>query len=267
MSKPLSLGLAAVCWMPSLLGAQAQKESLVLSLQGLRTGYCVRFLMEPRSAARELKSGFRLIPANQDRNLHTALQRLVQQQAEFGSWSPSKVCFYFSDAVQIGTRRITERRAHQMLAVWTLATQEERGGGRRDLALGMFSARSIARRAVESGGVRIHEANASVVDSAEGATDLYQVKLERTSLIWRGRPTRDSTRVQAPIEESWAAPQARGPALWSVSFSYRPVWTRLLVGSLTVEGKGDLAKALKASPIRFVGPLYSAGSGELKFSR
>jgi hypothetical protein len=46
-----------------------------------------------------------------------------------------------------------------------------------------------------------------------------------------------------------------------------PTWSRALVGSLRVEGKGDLAKLLKASPIRFVGPLYRGGGGELRFTR
>jgi hypothetical protein len=40
-----------------------------------------------------------------------------------------------------------------------------------------------------------------------------------------------------------------------------------MVGSLKVEGKDDLAKLLKASPIRFVGPVYQGGTGSLHFGR
>jgi hypothetical protein len=34
-----------------------------------------------------------------------------------------------------------------------------------------------------------------------------------------------------------------------------------------VEGKDGLAKALQGSPVRFVGPLYRGGDGEVRFQR
>jgi hypothetical protein len=46
-----------------------------------------------------------------------------------------------------------------------------------------------------------------------------------------------------------------------------PEWTKAMVGSLRVEGKDDLAVAIKASPIRFVGPAVVGGGGELVFGR
>ena len=72
--------------------------------------------------------------------------------------------------------------------------------------------------------------------------------------------------VDQPIQESWSVSGLRGQ-MWNARLIRTPSWSRPLVGSLTVEGKGDLAKALKASPIRFVGPLYIGGGGELHFSR
>jgi len=228
----------------------------------------VRFMIEPRAAAKELKAGFRLIPANQDQSLHPALQQVIQRQPEFATWSASNLCFYFSDAVQVGARRVAEKnpRNQQMLGVWTIATEEEKSGGRRDLMLGFFSAKGSLSRAAEAGGVRLEEAHASVVDSAGGSNDVYNVRLERTTLIWRGRTTGDSTRLEQPIQQSWLAPGVRG-STWSAQLELRPFWSRALVGSLSVEGKGDLGKALKGSPIRFVGPLYQGGSGQLRFSR
>jgi hypothetical protein len=269
--KPLALGLVVASCLPSVVIAQGraeEKQPQVWAIQGLKTAYCVRFVIEPKAAAKELKDGFRLIPANQDRTLHPSIQQLIKGQPEFGSWSPSDLCFYFSDAVQVGPRRVAEKnpRNQQMLAVWTLASQEERSGARRDLVVGFFSARASLTRAAEIAGVRLTEAHASVLDSADTSNDVYNLRLERTSLTWRGRPSGDSTRVEAPIEESWLVPGARG-SMWSAQFVFRPTWSRALVGSLSVEGKGDLGKALKGSPIRFVGPLYRSGTAELRFSR
>jgi hypothetical protein len=270
--KPLALGAAvAACCLPARLIAQAageQKQSQVWGLQGLRTGYCVRFLIEPKAASGELKSGFRLIPAGQDRSLHPALQQTIKAQTEFSTWVPSSLCFYYTDAVQIGPRRVVEKnpRNQQLIAVWSLATQEEKSAARRDLALGIFSGRGSLNRAAEAAGVRLQEAHATVIDSADTSNDVYTVKLERTSLVWRGRPTGDSTRVEQPIEESWSVPGVRA-GVWAVRMVLHPAWSRPLVGSLSVEGKGDLSKALKKSPIRFVGPLYRGGTGELRFNR
>jgi hypothetical protein len=228
----------------------------------------VRFLVEPKQAARLLKDGFELVHAARDSTLHPALRHLVETQPEFASWTPSNVCFYFADAFQIGNRRVAEKdpSKYQMLSVWSLATRHRKGGARRDLALDLFSRRSGLVRAAEASGVRMREAHSAVGEAADTTFDTYSVRLERTLLVWRGRPTGDSTRVPEPLQEQWEVSGRRGGS-WSARVSMKPAWSRTVVGSLTVEGKGDLAKALKASPIRFVGPLYSGGVGELAFSR
>lgn len=199
--------------------------------------------------------------------MHQALHRVVQSQPEFGSWTASRVCFYFADAFQVGNRRVAEkdRRKYQMLSVWSLSTREK-GGARRDLALDLYSSRDGLIRAGEANGIRLEQAHSVVADQPDSTFDTYSVKLERTLLVWRGRATHDSTRITEPIQELWQVPGRRGQT-WSGRFIMRPAWSQSLVGSLTVEGKGDLAKALRASPIRFVGPLYSGGAGELTFSR
>jgi hypothetical protein len=269
--KGFTLGLAvATCWGISALPAQTAgdaKESRVWALQGLRTSHCVRFLMEPRAAAGKLKGGFRLLRADQDSSLHSALRHNIQAQPEFASWVPSQVCFYFTDAVQIGRRRLVEKNdRYQMLGVWTIAATDQKAGARRDIAVDLYSSRNSLLQAARTSGVRLQDAHSSVEDQADTSSHNYRVDLERTRLVWHGRVSGDSTRVAQPIEEAWLAPGLRGQT-WSVRFTLSPTWSRPLVGSLTVEGKGDLAKALKASPIRFVGPAYRQGNAELRFFR
>ena len=72
MLKPLAISVAFACCVPTVLRAQhptGEQGVQAWSLQGLREGYCVRFLVEPRAAAKEVKSGFRPIPASQDLTL------------------------------------------------------------------------------------------------------------------------------------------------------------------------------------------------------
>jgi hypothetical protein len=154
-----------------------------------------------------------------------------------------------------------------MFGMWTIAASEQGSGGRRDVVLTFFG---VGSRLVQAGGyatkVRFREAQSSVSRIPDTGNDLYKVKIGKTRLVWNGRAVGDSIRVEQPIQHSWSAQGSSG-ADWRVQATLKPEWSRLLVGVLSVEGKDGLAKALKASPIRFVGPLYQGGGLELRFSR
>ena len=152
-----------------------------------------------------------------------------------------------------------------MLGVWAVASTEQ-GGNRRDLVLELFGASGELAHSAEQAKVKLREARSSRSRPAQSDNDLYDVRVGKTRLIWNGRPTGDSTRVEGPVRELWLTRGASG-TMWRVQTTVQPTWTRPLVGVLTVEGKDDLAKALKASPTRFVGPLYYGGGAELRFSR
>lgn len=267
----MTLGVAAAtCCVVSFLSGQTApevKEARTWRLQGLRNGYCVQFLVEPEAAGKELKSGLTLLTAGRDSSLHPALQHLVRAQPEFASWTPSKVCMYYLDAVQVGKRRIVERdsRSYQLIGVWSLATQEQ-GGTRRDLVLDMYASRENLLNAAELAQVRLHQIHSSYYDRPDTTSDVYSIKIGKTQLTWSGRPAGDSTRVERPITERLSVSGLRH-GIQDAELVVAPTWSRGVVGSLQVEGKGDLAKLLKASPIRFVGPLYRGGTGELRFSR
>lgn len=244
------------------------KDERVWNLQGLRAGYCVRFLVDPKTAARELKEGFLLLRADQDEALHPALRQVVQTQPEFAPWTPSSLCFYYTDAVQIGGRRIAEKnpRIAQMVGIWSLGTVEQGSGARRDLVLDMYASRERLRTAAAANLVLLHEAEAGFRAATDTSGTEYRQRIGKTQLVWSGRTAGDSTLVERPIVETWQVPGVRG-VTWSAQLSLSPASSRGLVGSLRVEGKGDLANALKASPIRFVGPFYHGGGGQLRFTR
>lgn len=227
----------------------------------------MHFLIEPGTAAKELKAGFVLLRADQNQTLHPALRNVIEAQPEFASWAPSSLCLYYLDAVRLGNQRIVEKdsRKYQMIGVWSVATAEQGSGTRRDVVLDLFASRERLIRAAEAARVRLHSAHSTVGDAADTTSDLYSVKVGKTLLVWSGRGAGDSVRVERPIEESWSVAGVRQNT-WHATLALTPTWSRSLVGSLRVEGKGDLAKVLKASPIRFVGPGYTGGGGEVRFS-
>ncbi len=267
-----TLGVTLVgCWGASLLSAQDRpgtREGPTWTLRGLRESYCVRFLVEPGAAAKQLQDGFLLLQADKDQSLHPALRGVIDAQPEFASWTPSRVCFFYSDAVDVGERRIAEKdgRTAQLIGIWSIAAVEQRNGTPRDLAVDLFAGHGRLVRAAEDAKVALRHSESSVSPVPETSDREYNVKLGKTRLIWKGRAVGDSVMVKQPIEESWfVAGTAR--MVWDARMTLRPAWSRAGAGVLSVEGKDALAKALKASPIRFVGPLYRGGDGELRFSR
>jgi hypothetical protein len=266
----LGLAMAAWCGLAASLAAQAPQEGKgpVWTVVGLRTGQCVRFLLDPGIARRVLHEDARLIPANRDEKLYPALRNVIQSQPDFATWVASSLCLYYGDALTLSGRRFggKDPRKSQMIGLWSAAASEQGTGARRDVVLDFFGVGGGLAQAARYGKVKLNEVQSSVSKVPGSGNDLYQVKIGKTRLVWNGRPAGDSTRVDQPITESWLAKGTSG-TLWKVSTTLRPEWSRPLVGVLSVEGKDDLAKALKASPIRFVGPLYQGGGGELRFSR
>jgi hypothetical protein len=228
----------------------------------------VRFLTEPGVAARQSRDGYRPVRADQDQALHPALRGLVEAQSEFAAWVPSALCFFYVDSVTVGGRTVAEKNARkaQLVSVWTIATSEQGRGTRRDLVLDISASNSRVVRNAEAVKLRIREGEVSVSRPPDKPDEVHNTKIGKTRLVWTGRVAGDSSKVEQPIEEAWLVRGASGSA-WNVALSFKPEWSRPLVGALSVEGKDDLAKTLKASPIRFVGPRYLGGGADLVFSR
>jgi hypothetical protein len=267
----LSLGLAVATLAGSSMQAQTGSESKkpqLFALEGLRAAYCIRFLIPPEEAAKEGERHFVLVPASEDEMLHPALRQVIGGQPEFRSWIPSSFCLYYAQAVQLKDQRITKKNADeaQMVGVWSVAAAEEGRKTRRDLVPELYASQGRLNDLAEPLLVPLDEISSEVSKVPDTSDDEYVIKIGKTRLIWSGRTARDSTPVHAPFEESWWLKGLR-QAVWNVHMTMKPAWSHPMVGTLRVEGKGGLAKLLKASPIRFVGPLYSGGSAEMVFSR
>lgn len=248
--------------------AAGGREGPLWTLEGLSAGQCVHFLMEPGVARKQVRNEVRLLRADQVKSLHPAIGSVIEGQPEFASWTPSSLCLFYLDAVHLGRRRYGDKdpRKRQMIGVWTLAGAEQGGGARRDFVLDLSATRGDLVRAAGLAKVKFRNAQSKMSREAATGNDVYEIRIGKTRLVWNGRAAGDSTRVEQPLQESWLAKGSSG-TVWRISATFAPAWSRSLVGVLSVEGKDDLAKALKASPTRFVGPLYFGGGGELRFSR
>jgi len=193
----------------------------------------------------------------------------VAAQPEFAPWAPSKLCFYYLDAVQIGKDRVADKkhRKPQLLGVWSMATVVRETGAQRDYVVDLYVGHRKLRSAAQGTGVSTETVGSTVLDAADTIPDVYTVKIGKTLLVWNGRPAGTRSRVNQPISETWSMVGLRSLGIWQTQMELAPESSQPLVGSFRVEGKGDLAGALKGSPIRFVGPLYRGGGARLRFTR
>jgi hypothetical protein len=233
----------------------------------------VRFLLDPAGLGRLLPKDAELLRADAVPGLHPALRGVISNQPEFASWSPSALCVYYLRQVEAGSVRAEAEDPAKApgVAVWT-ATAAGTGGQPRELALAFLSTDGDLRDAGHEANVQVERLQSRVgpVPREDGPPRpgevRYEIKLGRTLLTWDGRASEDTTHAVEPLSQSWEAPGRRSGWVRG-ALSLRPEVSMPMVGSLKVQGKDPVARALQASPIRFVGPCYQGGSGELRFER
>lgn len=243
-------------------------------LDELRNGFCIQFLVDPTQAAGKLPKGNRPVPASRAQDLHPALRSVVEGQPEFAEWAPSSLCLFYFGLVEVDGDKVRDRNPSKspMVGFWTVAAADSVSGKRQDVALEVITNSGRLESSAGAVGLNVRSIRSSfgpVPPDEEGETsseDRYQIKIRKTQIIWDGRTGSDSTRPKESLAQSWKAEGKRGSWV-NGDLALTASWSRAMIGSLKVEGKDDLAKLLKASPIRFVGPVYQGGTGSLQFSR
>jgi hypothetical protein len=67
--------------------------------------------------------------------LSPVLRTLVANQPEYAGWTPSRICLYYMQTVDVGSLRVSERDPQKapMLGVWTLSATEGPGTTAQDV--------------------------------------------------------------------------------------------------------------------------------------
>jgi hypothetical protein len=264
---------------PSRLAAQAKEPEPELTdvwrIDGLHNAFCVQLLSDPAKLDMDLPDDIRPLRADAVQNLSPPVRTLIANQPEFAAWSPSSICLYYMESVDVGPVRVSESNPDKapMLGVWSIAAADTVGGAQRDFVLRLFTNSGRLERAGELRGLNLRTVRSTVrevsMEDDEAAVPVgtrYQFKLNKTLLTWDGRRVDDSTRTSEPYSSAWRTESKRGDPMVA-RIALAPEWTKAMVGFLRVEGKDDFAKAIMASPIRFVGPARVGGGGEFAFGR
>jgi len=269
----LTAAAAVVVAAAPLAAQSAEQEAGIWNVGGLRKAFCVQLLLDPASPAlHDLPESYHPVPASQVHDLHVSLRGVVQYQPEFASWSPSRLCVLAVDSVSTKDFSYADKKGKhpQLFGLWTVAAAGPPGAPG-EVALSLFSnsgrlvrSARLAGQTVEDARLTMGKVPAVDEEGIPSKDDRFQVKIGKTTLIWDGRPAHDSLTVKQAVNAAWAANEGKGKTRMG-KLELRPPFSRPMVGSLKVDGKGDLAKALRASPTRFAGPVYVGGSGTVTF--
>lgn len=255
--------LAALAVVPGALPAQQSGPApeAVWSLDTLRSGFCVHFLVDPKTATQRIFRGIAAVPAASTESLHPALKRIVESSPEFASWIPEQFCIFQFSSVRVGSRvlRDSKHGRSQVIGMWAISAPAAAQG-----SVVLLTGNSHLSSTVRALGVDVDVIRTAFGKVPESTDDRYEIRYSGTTLTWDGHASGDSTAAPM-LDRTWAVSGRNGRVL-RVAERLDAAGARFLVGALRVEGKGELARALIGSPIRYVGPLVWGGSGSIAFS-
>jgi hypothetical protein len=275
MRSTVLLGLAVALTAAPLKAQDSGSGATTWELNGLRSAFCVQLLVDPASELlHDLPAGWRAVPATAAGSLHVSLRSVIEGQTEYAAWSPSRLCFTTVDTVRTRDFSLADKsgRRPQLFGFWTVLAAGP-SGTPQDVALDLFASSDRLIRSARLAGQELHEARLTLgkvpaedENGVPSSDDRFQVKLDGTVVTWDGRLAGDGAAVAEPVENTWTVSGTRGGILGG-SLTLSPMRSQPMAGSLKVDGKNELARALRASPTRFAGPAFRGGGGKVTFGR
>ena len=261
MRRRALAGLLAL--MPAVTHAQ-EPGADAWQFGNLQQGYCVTYLVSPEDAPALLPEDAQPIRLDAMPNAPPVLARLLKDQPEFASWMPSYICIYrFGRADVAGREVIASSGASEMVGMVSFAARvvaNQPDGGL--FVSRLFTNDKRIARATDSTAMAFQQVKTTYGKAAHGDDERHILVLGKSTLIWDGHAASDSAPVAAPIRQAFVV---QGPRNKQVMLTWRltATQTRSMVGALVVQGKDRLAKLLRKSPIRYLGPIYEGGKAEL----
>ncbi|MGH7524118.1 MAG: hypothetical protein ACREK8_07425 [Gemmatimonadales bacterium] len=238
------------------------------TLEDNQGSYCIWYLADPELASQMVPAGTVLSPAGSGKGLPVLLSRTIRDEPRFNLWIPGAICIGAYRRVTADGRTVAAGKDDHPIIIATsyLAARDPRGvAGATNLLLSFMTDKRDVARASESAGFDMN--GISVVTRQQvGADDpKVTISVDGVEIVWSGHAIGDSG-VGKTRSVSFGYATNRN-ASWLIGLDSRPSSTRLMAGILEVAGRNTLAKALKASPVRGIGPEESGGTVTLTFHK
>ncbi len=264
--RHLTLLLALIVVAPLAAQGPAYTE---WTLTDSRGSFCIWYLADPEIVRELLPKDVVTQPASAAGSaLPAPLARVIQDEPRFASWVPGAICVGLYASASVDGREVVAAKEGDRVTVIThsLAAVDPRGiAGARHFLIELGTDRGGLARAAELAGVRIYDRSIDINKVPDSDDDEIELKLDKAKIFWQGHPTGPS-RVDSTRSMSFGYAGLR-LSTWKVVVEAAPMEIQAVVGALRIEGKDDLSRVLRASPIRFVGPIERGGVTTFRFSR
>ena len=251
---------------PALAGQATLPVADTWTLEGNRGGYCIWYLADPDLARKMVPSSTQLTPAGTGAGLPSLLVSIIREEPRFAQWIPGAICFGLYQRVSSGSRSLAEGKPNRPIVIATssLAAQNAHGvEGATDYLLDFLTDNRSLASAADRIGVDMNMLEYVSRVRVEGGDPAVTINLSGTIIDWSGHALSDSSvgRTRS-VSFGYGGPKSANRL---VRLELAPASSRLVVGSLSIDGRNNLAKALLASPARPIGPQESGGKGSIMF--
>ena len=264
-----SRGLAVLLTIAVVAPSQAQDGRTTWTLTDARGGFCIWYLADPSQVGELLPKGVTAKAAGTgNASLPPLIARVIQDEPQFASWIPGTICLGFYGSASVDGRQAITAKDDESILIMThsLSATAPRGvAGADHYLIELGTDRGSLARAAEAAGARTFDRSVDVHKAPGTEDDEIEISIGKTKIHWVGHPA-GTARVDWTRSMSFGYAGQR-LSTWLVTFDAAPADARAMVGGLRVEGKDDLAKVLRASPIRAVGPVERGGSATLTMER
>jgi hypothetical protein len=262
----LALTWGAVANLRAQTAPQAEAQ-LVWKLEETSSGWCLQFLIDPTKAGEDLPDKARPVSAIEAGELHPAISRLISDEPQYARWVPSVLCSYFFGAVTVDGHRVEKGKKSMPAIAWWGVLARSSADTAPVLALRFLATNNFrVQKPTETAKVIMRDLDLTIERVPETNDDRYTLKYGKTLVVFDGHAAPDTTLRAETVSQIWWT-EGDASTVWRAWADLHPSSTHGLVGALRVQGKGDLADLLKASPIRLVGPIHSGGDGVVNFFR
>lgn len=268
VAAPLAAPLAVPLAVPWATAA-AQGKAATWEVKRLDGAFCVEFMAPPKEAADLLPGKMVPLAAREVDSLAPIAKQAIQEQPELAAWSPGELCVIRAGTVSADGRETAEAKEGRSLyvAFVRVAAKYESGDSGAASAGGvLFADNWRIQKAGEQLLVSVGELDAKAGPAPESTDERIVLEFGKSMVTWDGHAGSDSTAVAEPWRRRVAIEGLRN-LRWDALVTLQPTRRRAMIGSIRIEGKGALTKALKASPYRFVTPVFEGGEGTIALSR
>jgi len=266
----IGLAAAAAALLASAPQASAQDAPRArVTLERIRSAWCLDFLAEPGQLAREMPKGWSGVPASQVADLPGPFRTTMEEDQRYAAWVPSRVCLVAFGAVTINGDQTEDDSERKPMAIawWQVTARADSGTAVAPLITMIASNTYKVRNPLGRLGLGLDDLGFEMGPNTKGqdpTQDGFQVKLSGATLFWKGYLSPDTTAGNSRrTVNAMVANQTRP---WSASGWLEVAGASRVAGVVGVMGKSGLGQLLDGSPIRIMSPVGTGGSGDLSFN-